>query len=80
MDENLVKKLLKLYLCKCKLKHTFAFVQFRKSKDKVKLHDLIEIFDNRKKYLLKELEISSQLINNEMKINEKEETFLKNET
>ena len=48
MDEELVNKLLKLYLSHCKFKHAFAFIQFRKLLPGAKVQDLVEMFTRRK--------------------------------
>ena len=53
IDEAIVVKLLKIYLHKCKFKHAFAFLQFRKILPNAKLMDLRELFNDRKEMLLK---------------------------
>jgi len=56
VDEELIKALLMRYLKRCKYKHAFAFVQFRRLLPNPDTKQLEEIFDNRKEHLLNELE------------------------
>ena len=62
MDEELVNKLLKLYLSHCKFKHAFAFIQFRKLLPNAKVQDLVEMFSRRKKHLIMKMEKVNHLI------------------
>ena len=55
IDQTKAKKLLKLYLERCKYRHAFAFLQFRRLLPGAKLHDLLELFNARKATLLEEL-------------------------
>jgi len=52
IDEDLKDRLLKLYMERCKYKHSLAFFQYRKLLSKAKLHDLMPLFNGRKNYLL----------------------------
>ena len=63
IDPQLVDFLLKLYLERCKFKHTLVFMQFRKLLPKAKLHDLMEIFHSRKDFFLNMLAKSEFLVN-----------------
>ena len=42
-----------MYLDRCKLRHSFAFCQFRKLCPYANISDLREIFDDRKDYMEK---------------------------
>ena len=55
IDKELVTKFLSLYLARCKYRHALAFLQFRKLLPKAKLHDLMELFNDRKGNLLSQL-------------------------
>ena len=57
IDEDLVHKLLKLYLCRCKYKNALAFLQFRRLLPEPKIDELLEIFENRKSHLICEIEL-----------------------
>ena len=50
---DLCHKILKLYIQRCKFKHSLAFMQFRKLLPGAKLSDIMEIFVDRKEHLLK---------------------------
>lgn len=62
IDPELVNKFLALYLERCKFRHAFAFLQFRKNLPNAKLNDLMEIFCNRKKVLLEQLDYIGRVI------------------
>jgi hypothetical protein len=53
---ELERRLLILYLERCKYHHSLAFVQFRRILPNAKLNDLTEMFQNRKDYMLRYLE------------------------
>jgi hypothetical protein len=63
IDTKLVDKLLVLYLQRCKFKHTIVFMQYRKHLPEAKLHDLIDVFKNRKEYFLKMVYKAENLVN-----------------
>jgi hypothetical protein len=63
IDPELVDALLKLYMERCKFKHTLVFIQFRKLLPKAKLHDLMEIFHSRKAFFLDMIAKSEFLVN-----------------
>ena len=52
-NKEYAEKVLMMYLERCKLRHSFAFCQFRKLLPDAKLSDLREIFDDRKDYIIK---------------------------
>ena len=53
INPDIVKRLLHQYLERCKTKHALAFMQFRKLLPNPKLQELIEIFKDRKSFLIK---------------------------
>jgi len=55
---------MELYLDRCKHRHALAFLQFRRILPKAKLHDLMEIFQDRKKYQTKLHAKMQELIDN----------------
>jgi len=52
-NRDYAEKVLVMYLDRCKLRHSFAFCQFRKMLPGAKFSDLREIFDDRKEYMEK---------------------------
>jgi uncharacterized C2H2 Zn-finger protein len=50
-DKGLGKKLLRLYLDRCKFKHALAFMQFRRILPDAAVDQLKEIFNDRKEYI-----------------------------
>ena len=55
IPKRLIDLLLTLYIERCKFKHTMVFIQFRKLLPEPKLHDLREIFDQRKEFFLSKI-------------------------
>ena len=47
IDNDLVEKLLHLYMYRCKYKHAFAYIQYRKLLDNVDKNQLKAMFDYR---------------------------------
>ena len=52
---------LELYLERCKYRHALAFCQFRKILPNAKLSDLQEMFDGRKSYMIRLLDVVKSL-------------------
>jgi hypothetical protein len=50
-NKEYADKVLQMYLERCKLRHSFAFCQFRKLCPNAKISDLRDIFDDRKEYM-----------------------------
>ena len=55
IDQELVKKLLHLYLLRCKFVHSLAYLQYRRRMPDAKLHDIMAIFKKRKDFLVNKL-------------------------
>ena len=52
IDDDLAKKMIKVYIERCKFKYCLAFLQWRNSSYHAKSEDLIEIFQARLKILI----------------------------
>ena len=59
---ELERRLVLLYLERCKFKHSLAFVQFRRMLPNAKQKELIEMFSGRKDYMLRYLEKVNNMV------------------
>ena len=51
IDPALEHKLVYLFVQRCKLKNSLMFLQFRKCLPNARIHDIREIFEDRKKFI-----------------------------
>jgi hypothetical protein len=55
MNRSLGHRFMLAYLMRCKIKHSFAFFQFRKLLTDQNLAEVLEVFTDRKQFMLKKL-------------------------
>ena len=73
-DQEKVKEFLKVYIERCTFKHSFAYLQYRRLASSHKLEDLGEVFEDRKIYLLRNMnQLKSNLYNGAYQTVEKED-------